>query len=572
MKISEFVVNFLIEKNITDVFGIPGGVLLDFLYALDKRKDKIKTHLMFHEQNAAFAANGYAQSTQKIGVAFATKGPGVLNFTTAIADAYYDSLPTVFITSHTLEYTDSNMRIVEDQELNIIPIFSSITKYCIRIDTVGDFLNEFSKAVEIANNNRKGPVLIDISSKLWNLEIEDSFVFESENYYNKFSDYSKVCDVIKNALIKSQKPLLLIGDGIRQSKVEKELIKFSENNNLPVIYSRGCQDIMSGSKMAFGYIGSHGIRYANFILSETDLIICLGNRMSFPLKSESFLSIFHSCKVIRCDIDESEFLRIIPNCENYLCDVGQVLKLLSKEKIDIGNKDNWLNKCTEIRNLLYKHDTETPVFELSYLLDKLNDDFSVITSDVGNNEFWLSRAYEVSINTNKVLYSRSFGTMGSSIGKSIGAYYATKKSILCFVGDQGFQMNPQELQFISNNNLPIWIVIINNKTSGMIKSREIRKFNSKFLLTTEDSGYSVVNFERLAYTYNFSYVKVNNVLDFDNKIIKMNFRRNEPLIIELCVDENIDLEINLPIGNKCQDMLPKLDKKIYSEIEKLWNC
>lgn len=568
MKVVDYLVDSLIKLGITDVFGIPGGVVLDFVYALNKRKKNIRTHLLHHEQNAGFAALGYAQATQKMGVAFGTKGPGILNFTTSIAEAYSDSIPSLFITSHSLDDVSEKMRFIEDQEIDIVPIFKSITKYCVRVNNVDSFIEELKKSIYLANSGRKGPVVIDISSKIWNSEIlenklEGEIIKNIDNLKNNFEE---VILSIEKKLNESKKPLLIIGDGIRQAGIEKEIVKFSEKNKIPVIYSRGCQDVMSNSKMAFGYVGSHGIRYANYILSEADLLISLGNRLSFPIKSKSFLDIFSKCKLIRCDIDENEFMREIPNSENFQCDIKEVLKGLLNKNIENKNIDEWLDKCNKIKEILWNSDTNTPVNEITYLLNNLKNTGAIV-GDVGNNEFWLSRAYEFSKNKSKILFSRSLGTMGCSIGKAIGAYYALNKNIICFIGDQGLQMNPQELQFISNNKLPIWIVVINNSSSGMIKSRQIRRYNSEFLLTTKKTGYSVVDLEKLSNTYGFDYIQIESVKDIDNKLRDCDYTK--PLFINFIVDENIDLEISLPVGNNCKDMEPKLDKTILERIEKL---
>ena len=565
MKVADYLTDCLIKMGITDIFGIPGGVLLDFVYALNRKKDKIKTHLLHHEQNAGFAALGYAQLTQKMGVSFATKGPGILNLTTSIAEAYYDSIPSLFITAHSLNDIDERMRTIEDQELNIVPVFSSITKYCVRINKIENFVSELEKAIYIANSGRKGPVIIDISSKIWNDEI-----FKEKNMKTNFkitkNEYKEAIISIEKNLNEARRPLLLIGDGVRQAGIEKEIIEFSEKNKVPVIYSRGCQDIMSSSEMAFGYVGSHGIRYANYILSEADLLISFGNRLSFPIKSKSFLDIFNECKLIRCDIDESEFIRKIPNSKNFQCDIKDVLKELLNKKIKNENISEWLDSCNKIKKILLDSDTDTPVNEIAHLLNNLKDTAAIV-GDVGNNEFWLSRAYEFSKNKSKILFSRSFGTMGCSIGKAIGAHYALNQNIVCFIGDQGLQMNPQELQFISKNKLPIWIVVINNNSSGMIKSRQIRKYNSEFLLTTKETGYSVVDLKKLSETYNFEYVQIESIKDIDSKLINCDY--TEPLLVNFVVDESIDLEISLPVGNNCKNMEPKLDRNIYEKLEKL---
>ena len=249
-----------------------------------------------------------------------------------------------------------------------------------------------------------------------------------------------------------------------------------------------------------------------------------------------------------------EYLLIEPTGLGMLSSIIENIKELNNEDIEILRPISLID-VTSFDEYLESFN--------NFFLDNLKNTGAII-GDVGNNEFWLSRAYEFSENKNKILFSRSLGTMGCSIGKAIGAYYALKKNIVCFIGDQALQMNPQELQFISNNKLPIWIVVINNNSSGMIKSRQIRKYNSEFLLTTEETGYSVVNLEKLSNVYDFRYIQVESIEDIDNKLIDCDYAK--PLFINFIIDENIDLEISLPIGNSCKNMEPKLSKEIYEKL------
>jgi acetolactate synthase-1/2/3 large subunit len=172
MKVADYVVNRLIEQGVTDVFGVPGGVVLDFLYALDHRNDAITVHLSCHEQAAAFASVGYAQAGGKLGVAYATRGPGVTNLITGIADAYFDSIPTIFITAHSRPYTNSKNRFDEEQEFDTVGCLEHITKYAVRIETPAEFRETFETAVKIAISGRPGPVFIDFLSELFNNDVD----------------------------------------------------------------------------------------------------------------------------------------------------------------------------------------------------------------------------------------------------------------------------------------------------------------------------------------------------------------------------------------------------------------
>lgn len=563
VKVSDYIVSRLIDMEISDIFGIPGGVILELLYAVNRQSDKIRAHLMYHEQDAVFAACGYAQVEMKIGVAYATRGPGITNMITGITDAYYDSIPLLIITGHSSIINNSNLRVEEDQELNPVNIVSSITKYSKRIDSVDSFLEEFNKACNIAMTGRKGPVLLDISMGVLENVIN---VHDEKNACKDEKNVDKIIEEIKEHIKKAHRPILLIGDGIHQAKMEKSLQRIVDQFKMPVLSSRGAQDLISGNKWYYGYIGSHGIRYSNFILSKCDTIISLGNRMSFPIDSPTFKPIFDNANVIRFEIDKEEAERYIPNAICYLISLEEIMPKMEKLNVTYKNNKEWLNVCLKIKEKLHEFDTEFPVDKIKELLLTISPE-SVIISDVGNNEFWLSRAYEASNINNRILCSRSYGTLGNALGKAIGAYYRCKKIIICFIGDQGLQLCIQELQFIVNNKIPIKLVLLNNKSSGMIKSREIQKYNSQFIQTTLESGYSVPDFQAIACAYK---IESYNITNMNMKKIKEIIEDEEkPNLLELNIDENIDLDIKILRKNKCQNMFPFLDEKLYDYLDNL---
>ena len=169
---SDFIVDLLIKQKVSDVFGIPGGVVLDFLYALNRRAPKIMAHLNFHEQNSVSSAIGFAKASNNLGVAYATRGPGITNMVTGVADAYCDSIPILIITGHSATYPEKGMRVTYDQEINVVNMFSGITKYAERIDCVEDLRYKFERACFESMDGRKGPVLLDINSNVLSSRIE----------------------------------------------------------------------------------------------------------------------------------------------------------------------------------------------------------------------------------------------------------------------------------------------------------------------------------------------------------------------------------------------------------------
>lgn len=551
---AEYLVDHLIKLGVTDVFGIPGGVVLDFLYELDRQKNKISVHLNYHEQCAGFAASGYAQLNGKLGVTYATKGPGITNLLTPVADAYSDGSPVLVITAHSEKDLDKKVRFSGEQELDTVDIFKSVTKYAVRIDSVSEFPTEVKKACNIALEGRKGPVLIDVLTGIFAEKISDTKTSDSV----KTVIPVKSADYIAHKLKTSRRPVILIGDGIHQSNTESLVCKLAEKINVPVLSSRCSQDIMPTSDMYFGYIGSHGIRYANFILSKSDLIIALGNRLAFPVNSESFKPIYENTEIIWIESDESEAKRHIPNCKCFIENVSDVLKELIKQDLRYAEENGWIAVCKMLKKELIDTDINIPVNKLSEALKSVDNNVTIV-SDVGNNEFWLSRAYIYACISNRVLYSKCFGALGCSLGKSIGAYYTNRQPVLCVTGDQGLQLNSQELQFIGMNGLPIAILLVNNRSSGMIRSREKLRYD-RFVHTTTASGYGVPDFAKLAETYGIEY----------KKYIPGIFKKiDRPILVEININEDADLEPNLPKGNKCQDLIPKLDRTLFKELDRL---
>lgn len=562
MKVSEYIVDFLASKGVTDSFGIPGGVILDLLYAFDE-SERITPHLSYHEQCAAFEASSYAQANGTVGVAYATRGPGIMNMVTSIADAYCDSVPLMVFTAHG-STNSGRIRVMDNQEFDLEPILSSITKSFIRIDALEEVEPKLNEAFTMAFTGRKGPVVIDVASKLWKMELEPNYNSPAES--KAPSDTDKIIGIISESLKNSSRPVILAGDGIKQSDTVSELVRFAEKNRIPVLSSRYAEDLMPLSELYYGYIGSHGIRCANFILSKADLIIGLGNRMAFPVKSKSFSPIVGRSKLIRIELDEAELERDIPGAVNLIADLSELMPKLSHTFMEYNASAEWTGVCSELKSSLKAYDISEPVAVISEIM-KLADPQSVITSDVGNNEFWMSAAYFNAHIGNRIIYSKTFGALGCSVAKAIGAYYASRKPVLCFTGDQGLQLNVQELQLISANRIPITIAVINNRSSGMIRCGEKNRNYKKLLHTTEDSGYAVPDVRKIASAYDISYALYNDIADKNE--LKSILASGKPSIVEVTVSEDNDVFPILKIGDECQKLYPYIDDTLYEKLNNL---
>ena len=556
MKVSEYIAQYLQKQGITDAFGIPGGVILELMYALDATEG-ITPHLSFHEQCAGFAACGYAQAGRKLGVAYATKGPGFTNLLTAMADAYYDSIPVLFITAHSAATLPEGCRLVADQDMDTCGMVRNITKYAKRIDDIEEISISLEKACQIAKDGRKGPVFLDIAASLFKKEmISSASVHHQVEHIDTEKYVSLICSEIKSA----KRPVILLGDGINQSATNDAINRFIEKAGVPVLSSRYCHNIVRNQEYYYGYVGSHGIRYANFILSKADLVVSLGNRLYFPSHSLSYSKIIEHAKFLRFDIDDGELNKHLQMLAGKQVDMASLVPALAMTDIDCGNHKEWLEVCKTLKFQLKDEDVNETVLLLSKLLKTLPKD-CIIVNDVGNNEFWMSKACVYAGIANRTLYSKSFGALGNALGKAIGAYYATKKPVVAFVGDQGVQMNIQELQYISQHHLPIAIVLLNNSSSGMIKDREAIAGYGYSLHTTEESGYGSPKFSIVAEAYRMVYLRIDEYHSFP--II------DRPLFLELSISENQTLTPSLPRGRDIQDLEPRINKELYNRLNKL---
>lgn len=551
---AQYIVDSLIKRDVTDAFGIPGGVILSLLYEFDNRKTELEPHLSYHEQCAGFAACGYAQACGKLGVAYATRGPGFTNLITAIADAYYDSLPVLFITAHSAPCPPKGMRVMADQEMDTCSMVNNITKRAVRLDDPMSFASDFEELCNVALSGRKGPVFLDVSTKILSHEININMpVSTKERQHLELFESGSIIDAIRNA----ERPVILAGDGINQANARYLFHQFCKKVKVPVISSRFTHDILKGSDLYYGYVGSHGMRCANFILSKTDLILSLGNRLHFPPESESFGEILEHARIIRCEIDEGEFNRDIPNTTIVQADLRDVLSSLLCQEEEYGNHVEWIKVCNTLKEKLSTTDLNSAIELISNILDKTPANYTIV-NDVGNNEFWVSRACVQSGIKNRVYYSKSFGALGCGLGKAIGIYYATRQPVVCFVGDQGLQMNIQELQFISQHQLPITIVLLNNQSSGMIKDRESVVYN-RFVHTTHESGYHVPNFQAVCEAFGIEYISANTI----------KLSPKSPSFAEIEIEETLGLRPSLPRGKKCQDLQPILAKELYDYLNLL---
>jgi len=573
LKASDYIVEFLIRKEITDVFGYPGGMVTHLMESFSSREDKIKAHICYNEQGASFEACGYAQTSGKLGVAYATSGPGATNLITGICDAYFDSIPVLFITGQVNTFESKagyQVRQRGFQETDIISMVKSVTKYCHYVTSIEDLVDSLDSAYEAAMHGRKGPVLLDIPMNVQRGEIPDKLVrkhLDEEISGGLLSSSPNVAEFLLPLLKESRRPVVLLGSGIKQSGSRELARDFVVTTGIPAVTSMTAFDIVADLPEYYGFVGAYGERCANFIVAKSDLVITLGARLDVRQAGAVRENFAPAAKLVRVDIDEHELSYRIRGSEiDVSMDVKELLEQLKKAElpaVDTG----WREVCDTIRNKLSGMDDRLPNVIMRKLSSYIPQD-TVITTDVGQNQVWAAQSFDLK-KGQEVLFSGGHGAMGYSLPAAIGAHFGSGRHVVSLNGDGGIQMNIQEMQFINRERLPIVTVIFNNKSLGMIRHFQEMYFNSNFTQTVEEGGYSNPLFEKIAEAYGLTYMRAGSDNDYDLSRVEEFVKEGTPALVEIVIDEPTYVSPKLRFGEPNQDQEPLLDRDLYREIMEL---
>lgn len=569
MKISDYVIEFLLEKNINKMFGYIGGAVAHLYHSVEKYENMEMINCI-NEQGAGFAAEGYARVTGKSGVAVATSGPGATNLITAIGSCFFDSVPTLFITGqvNTYEYKyDKPVRQIGFQETDIVSIIKPIVKYAVMVDKVEDVRYELEKAYFISQNGRKGPVLVDIPMNIQRSEIDieslKSF-FQSQEYLEMQKETTDIENKVNEAtelLNSSKRPVVLVGGGVRLSNAQDELLDLLKTHHIPLVYSLMGKDAINDEyAYNMGLIGSYGNRYGNLTLANSDLILVLGSRLDTRQTGTNIETFAREAKIIQVDIDKNELSSKIDVDLAINSDILVFINELKRKNLKIDTSD-WL-KTVE----LYKNEfsstvgidknIKVPNLIISKISSYLNDE--IVTVDVGQHQMWTAQSLQIK-NTQQVLFSGGMGAMGFALPCAIGACIASNKRVVAIAGDGGIQMNIQELEVIKRRNLPIKIFVLNNQNLGMVRQFQELYFDKKYSGTVND--YSVPNLVEIAKAYGLDARNIDDLHNIDEEL-KDIFSNNRPELINIILDKKMtSVEPKLIVNKPIEDMHPFISRE-----------
>lgn len=519
IRATQAILECLLEQDVDTVFGYPGGTILNLYDELYHYQDKIKHILTAHEQGASHAADGYARSTGKVGVCFATSGPGATNLTTGIATAYMDSSPVVFITCNVSEELLGRDSF---QEVDITGIAMPITKatYLVRDpQTIPDVMRQ---AFAVAATGRPGPVLIDFLKNVTalNVLIDYEFIPWTENRNTDsirelavshglkapepdVNDIETLVDMIAQA----QRPLLICGGGVVRGRAHEQFREFAEKMDAPVaITVMGGGGFPGAHPLTTGMIGMHGTQASNVACNTCDLLIAVGCRFSdrVALKPDTFAQ---QAKIVHIDIDRSEIDK------NVLTDhhiVGSAKRVLSElnQRLPQYERTEWKRHITSLLEdqLVDEQEKLTPSQVLD-VIEKEVPDGSIVSTDVGQHQMWSIQHFHFQY-PGQLLTSGGFGTMGFGLGAAIGAKVGNPdKVVIHTTGDGCFRMNCHELATVQYYNLPIITVVFNNGTLGMVRQWQHLIYHEHYSQTTLDRA---PDFVKLAEAYGLKGRRVTN--------------------------------------------------------------
>ena len=529
---AEIVIECLKEQGVDTVFGYPGGAILNVYDALYKHSDEITHILTSHEQGASHAADGYARATGKVGVCFATSGPGATNLVTGIATAYMDSIPVVAITCNvgvSLLGKDSF------QEIDIAGITMPITKHNYIVKDVTKLADTIRKAFVIAKTGRPGPVLIDIPKDVTANVCEYVKAEINPTEIVRKPVCEKEIETALEMLKEAKKPFIFVGGGAVLSGASESLSEFAHKLDSPVTDSLMGKGAFPGTDDLYtGMLGMHGTKTSNFGVSKCDLLVVIGARFSDRVTGNA-KKFANNAKILQIDIDPAEIDKNIMTNASITGDVDTVLKLLN-EKLEQQDHSEWKEQINEYKEkypLTYHPNVLTGPFIIEEIYKQTNGD-AVITTEVGQHQMWAAQFYQYT-KPRTFLTSGGLGTMGYGLGASLGAKMGVpEKTVVNIAGDGCFRMNMNEIATAARYNIPIIQVVVNNHVLGMVRQWQNLFYGQRYSATVLNDA---VDFVKLAEALGATGIRVTTQDEFKEAFAKA-LTLGKPVVIDCQIDSD----------------------------------
>jgi acetolactate synthase-1/2/3 large subunit len=562
VKVSDYIAKFIEDKGISSVFELSGGMITHILDSLNQQT-KVQIITMHHEQGAAFAAEGFARVSGLPGVALATSGPGATNLLTGIGSCYFDSTPAIFITGQVNRHELKGNREIRQlgfQETDIVSMAKPITKYCVHVHNPEKLPQILEEAFRIALEGRPGPVLIDIPMDVQRSQIQIEAFPRLNDLINHLDE--NIIDNLANSILKAKRPLILVGRGVKAGYAQNEFDAFVKKTKVPVITTLlGIDTIPFNDLQRVGFIGSYGNRWANIAFGECDLLIVLGARLDIR-QTGADTKFIENRIIYHIDCEKGEINNRIKDCvpivSTLLNFFEQTQKCFSAIKFPLPKE--WLDYIGKLKqkwpdiNELNPKGINPNIF--MHLLSSKSYKSKAYLADVGSHQMWAAQSLEIAKGQH-FLTSGGMGAMGFSLPAGIGASIAlNKQPVVVLVGDGCMQINIQELQTIVRNNLPVKIIVLNNKSLGMIRQFQDSYFDSRYQSTYW--GYSAPDFAQISLAYGICAKTIQSPEEINDAIDWLWTYENtsKPQLLQVMIDPHTNTYPKIAFGRPITEMEP----------------
>lgn len=574
MKASDYIVSFISERGVDTVFGYIGGMITHLVDSL-ARSEKVRYIQTYHEQTAAIAAEGFAIENGKFGVAISTSGPGATNMMTGIADAYFDSIPVLYITGQVNSYEykyDKPIRQQGFQETDIVAMVKPITKYAVLVDKIENLRYELEKALYIANSGRKGPVVLDIPMNIQRQEITPETMRRFEQPNNEVASNFDIQETVE-ALQNAKRPMLLLGGGCQHPTIMAELNQFIQSTQIPVVTSLMGRGVIDETYPHYlGMVGSYGNRCANMAIANADVLMVLGSRLDTRQTGAMIDSFLPEAKIIHVDIDSNELAchRIERQIKIH-AQVFDFVKALNSASIALSDFSSWTNYLSYLKaNYNQKKEVERFVenkmpYQCMSYLNRMMNEGDIVTTDVGQNQMWAAQSIQLK-KGQKYLTSGGLAPMGYAMPSALGCAFANpNKTVYSITGDGGFHMALQSLPLMTQYGLNIKLCVLNNNALGMITQFQHLYFDNRMAGTVPAGGYLAPNIKALAEAYNMEYFQVNQY-NLDDEQLFQQIQSSKTCLIEMVIEGLTTVSPKLEYNKPISMPIPLLDEDEYQRV------
>jgi acetolactate synthase I/II/III large subunit len=563
IKVSDYVAEFLHAQGVRHVFELVGGMITQFVDSIHVQGN-IQLISVHHEQAAAFAADAAGRVTGVPGVAMATSGPGATNLLTGIGSAYFDSSPTVFITGQVTRSEQKGQRAVRQlgfQETDIVPIATPLTKAAWRVQVPEEIPGRLADAFRLALSGRPGPVLLDIPMDVQSVQIPAEPPVLVTPIPSSAPDAAAI-EQILDELAAAQRPLILVGGGIRAARATEVLRGLVNRVRVPVVNSLLAMDALSYQHpLRVGMIGSYGNRWANFALAEADYLLVLGSRLDVRQTGALTEAFKGNRTIVHVDCDVAEMNNRVKGCRAVVSDLQAFLPaaLSLATHREFPEHGDWVKQIGKLKSAWpdTRELQDMPGINPNVFMHQLSARSraaAAYVADVGQHQMWAAQSLE--LDTHQLfLTSGGMGAMGFGLPAAVGAALACPGRVIVMIaGDGGFQLNLQELQTVVRNKLPLKLVILNNRCHGMVRQFQQSYFGERYQSTFW--GYSAPDFTEVARAYGIAAATVQEPAKIEEALDAMWQDPAAPFLLQVMIDTMSNAYPKVAFGKPITEMEP----------------